>query len=273
MNRLRNLIVGVTIAVALGSWVTAEQQKPERRPLSGFGIFRSQANEQIRQAITPRAFAPVTSSLDPAVVIIAWDDAERPIAEKLRGVLSPIVEAVASGGKLTKADAARTNQADHAQTFQTWLTESLVKSREGRKLLIFTVHQGESGAAGHRQNVKCPICGSDQHQYCFPLLDLDKVTIQDMPIEDPEITCLKLTNGMCYPPGCCGNEGSSTGGPQPGGGRLMKPGRTVLVFIVGGTPQNFSTEKRALVQAITDGVEEALTLRPRLVIKTKSTPP
>lgn len=268
MKPLQAFIFCLTVSLVLQSVALAQ---PERRgPISRLGELKSRATEQIRPPAVPEAGTTRENRLEPALVIVPWSDADRNTAEKFRQALAPVVDAIASGSKLTKADAARTGRTDEPHKLQDWLTNAITKSSQMRKLTIFVLWQSESGSASNRKNVKCPNCGSTQHEYCFRLLDYDKVVIEDYPISDPQLTCLKLKNGTCYPPGCCGNTGSSTGGP--GGGRLMKPQRTVLVFIVGGTPRNYEQENQALVYTIKEGVEQALSSASRLVIKSKSTP-
>ncbi len=225
--------------------------------------------EPLRRQMSPSARP---TSLDAAVAIIAWDEHHNQIAEKMSEALKPVVDAIASGAILTKADAARTGgPADERQKLQGWLMGAINESRQARKLMLFLGAQDGSTVGTYRQNNKCLICGSDQHSFCYRLLDYEKVELQEIPIDDPELTCLRLTNGTCYPPGCCGGApGNPTGGT---GGRLMAPQRIVVVFVLGGNAQKITQEKQAFVKVVAESVEQALTSSSRLTIKTKSPRP
>ncbi len=294
-------ILGLVALVALVSVAFAQQQ---RQPTERGEIRRPPFNisapvPKLRQGVPPPAVGqsksrdveqpsprilrpPVPVSvqetaisrekrLDPAIVIVVWSEQDRTMADKLAQFLAPVVDSIATGGKLTQADAARTRAADQVQKFCDWLRPVMLTSRQSNRLRVLVLTQGGSGSPVQRKTAKCATCGSTQHEYCFPFLDYDKTVIEDYPIEDPQLTCVRI-KGECYPPGCCGNTGSATGGPQGGGGRLINRNRTVIVFVVGGTPTSYQQERQALVRAVTDGVEEVLTSASRLVIKTKSTP-
>lgn len=275
MKKLRDLTICFMALIALASSAVAQQKaRKPTIPRLGVPLVIKPGPDAQQKAGRPTIPRPGIQPSDVAVAIVAWGEQDRQTAEKVGQVLKPVVDAIASGAKLTKADAARRGRpADEPQKLQDWLSNVVSRSRQARKLMILAVQRGESGSSSARTDVKCPVCGSTQHEFCFRLLDYDKVELQDMPIEDPELTCLTFSNGTCYPPGCCGNSGSATGGPQPGGGRLMNPQRTVLVFIVGGNARSYTQEKQVLVRVVTEGVEEALRSPSRLVIKTKSTPP
>lgn len=272
MHHFRILAACVVASIFLTPPAGAQQRT--KGLFSPLGINKARAGQKIQKLI-PRAEVTQQNGVNAAVVIIAWSDKDLAIAKQLRREWTPVVDAIASGSKLTKADAARAAHELGAQKVQAWMTRVMAQSRGANKLPIFVDQRGgESASTGSlRQNVKCPICGSDQHEFCYRLLDYDKVVLEEIPIEDPELSCLHLSNGTCYPPGCCGNPGSSTGGPSGGGGRMVRPDRTVLVLIIGGTSQSYRQEKQALLQTLREGVEEALHSASRLTIKTKSSPP
>jgi len=227
------------------------------------------AQQGTQRPISPRARP---AALDAAVAIISWDERHNQAAEKMAQALKPVVDAIASGATVSKADAARIGRpADEAQKLQAFLTEALQESHRARKLKIWVSAQDANSGGAQRQNNKCPICGSDQHAFCYRLLDYEKVELQEFPIDDPELSCLCLSNGVCAPPGCGGGApGSPTGGT---GGRLTAPGRSVVVFLLADNLQQIMREKDVLVHVLKESVEEALTAPSRLTIKTKSSPP
>jgi hypothetical protein len=177
-----------------------------------------------------------------------WDEKYSGAARKLAQTLKPVVDAIASGAKMTKADAARTGlPAEELQNLQDWLANAISKSRQERKLAIFELQPVGSVSPRYKKNVKCPVCGSDQHELCVQLLDYDKVELKEFPIEDwPEFKRLHFRNGTCYPPCCCWLARSTA--PQP----------TLIVFILAETSRNYKPEKQALVEFVTQSVEEAL---------------
>ncbi|MGB9690111.1 hypothetical protein [Thermogutta sp.] len=254
----RNLTIGATTLVALGAAALAVA-----------------AERGLGRALVPRVINPgaaTSPGVDGAVVILAWDEQHRRTAEQLGRSLAPQIEAIASGAKPMRPQAARGGRPpEEADKLQGWLSDEFRQVRQERKLRILVDWRSDSGSATQRTNVKCPICGSTDHEFCYRLLDFDKVELNEIPIDDPELSCIRLSNGTCYPLGCCsGSPGSATGGT---GGRLVNPGRSVVVFILGGTPEDYQREKQVFVKMLTSAVEEALRSGSRLVIKTKSTPP
>ena len=237
--------------------------------LLGTLVASAFAQQRAQRPITPRARP---AALDGAVAIISWDERHNQTAEKLGQTLKPVVDAIASGATVSKADAARIGRpADEAQKLQAFLTEALQESHRARKLKIWVSAQDANSGGTQRQNKKCIICDSDQHEFCYRLLDYKKVELQEFPIDDPELSCLCLTGGVCAPPGCGGGApGSATGGT---GGRLMAPGRSVVVFLLADNLQQVMKEKETLLHLLKASFEEVLTGSPRLTVKVKSSPP
>jgi hypothetical protein len=237
--------------------------------LLGTLVASAFAQQRAQRPITPRARPAV---LDGAVAIISWDERHNQTAEKLGQTLKPVVDAIVSGATLSRSDAARIAQSpEEVQRLQAFLTNVIQESRWSQRLKIWVNAQDVSSGGTQRQNNKCLICGSDQHAFCYRLLDYEKVELQEFPIDDPELSCLCLSNGVCAPPGCGGGApGSATGGT---GGRLMAPGRSVVVFLLADNLQQVMKEKETLLHLLKASFEEVLTGSPRLTIKVKSSPP
>ncbi len=232
--------------------------------LVGTLVASAFAQQGAQRPITPRVPSTV---LDGAVAIISWDERHNQAADKLGQTLKPVVDAIVSGTTLSKADAARIGQSpEEVQRLQVFLTNAI--RRRSQRLNIWANAQDVSSWGTQKQDNKCPICGSDQHGFCYRYLDYEKVEFQEIPIDDPELSCLCLTNGVCYPPGCGSGGGSPTGSP----GRLMAPRRSVVVFLLADNLQQAMKEKETLLHLLKASFEEVVTGSSRLTIKTRSGP-
>ncbi len=221
----------------------------------------------VAQQKTPeRTFSSVgqvrTEPLDVGVLIVAWQDQHHTLAEKLGQVFKPVVDAVASGSKLTKADAAKV---------QEWF-ESIVRynAAKGESVVLLNMRehrngQGAGDPTAKQPEDKCRLCGSKEHstQSC-PLRNIELLDY-----DGPKLDTIPITNPVFTPPSGW-TKGSSTGKP---GGRLVSPQRLVVVFLLGDIAPKTNEEKQAMIKLVAQGVEEARTSPSRLVIKTKSTPP
>jgi len=235
--------------------------------LLGTLVASAFAQQRAQRPITPRARPAV---LDGAVAIISWDERHNQTAEKLGQTLKPVVDAIVSGATLSRSDAARIAQSpEEVQRLQAFLTNVIQESRWSQRLKIWVNAQDVSSGGTQKQDNKCPICGSNTHGFCYRYLDYEKVELEEFPIDDPELSCLCLTNGVCYPPDCGSNPGSATGSP----GRLMAPRRSVVVFLLADNLQQVMKEKETLLHLLKASFEEVLTGSPRLTIKVKSSPP
>lgn len=228
----RYVFVWFVASVSVLAWAIAQEKTPERE-------FSSIT--QVR-----------TEPLDVGVLFVAWQEQDHKLAEKLGQVFKPVVEAVASGSKLTKADAAKVQQ-----WFESIVRYNMAKGESVVLLNMQAQPDGDDASQAGDPTAKqteepCKLCGSKEHTTKnHPYLDIDPIILKPIPVD--------TTLGPLP--------------PKPKGGRLVRPQRFVVVLLLGDITQRTIEEKRAIMNLVAAGVEEARTSPSRLVIKTKSTPP
>ncbi len=241
MNKLQRITIGLTVFVALVAAAVAQEEA--RR----------------KAALNPPLVAG--NMVGFAVVIVAWDEKDREIAAKLGQLLKPVVEAIARGATLTKADAARTGRpVEELQRLQDWfqtvvgnqrLTGKAVGKRPTPDIVLFKLLREGAEVDRTVANIlplPCPDC---------PKLD-------PIPIEDSVLT------GSGFRSGYAAGSDRVRADSSKFGGQPMAPHQPVVVFILGDIAHQSEQEKQALLQLITEGVEETRRSESRLVIKTKS---
>ncbi|MCL6566273.1 MAG: hypothetical protein K6U09_07600 [Acidobacteriia bacterium] len=179
-------------------------------------------------------------------IFVLYDESETPSEQAAALTRAATADAVASGAKLTKADAAR------AAGTATPVDDSP---------LVFL-----SAAKQNAEDCSQPGCvKSDMGCFCFRLLDVDKVVLSDIPVDEPVLTGPIVIKG----------KGSSTGGT---GGRLASPKRTVILVLGDSLPKKLSSpdwwkRNRAWFEQEVWAKIKASPTTTNVTIKTKSSPP
>ncbi len=108
---------------------------------------------------------------DIRLAVVAWRQADQEAAGRIAADLNPVVDAIASGVKLTKADAARFGKP--LDVFQTWLTRTIQSQQGGPGVTIVVLSAAKQGALScQKPGCLPPDC------FCFDLLPLDAKPLQ-----------------------------------------------------------------------------------------------
>ncbi len=243
-----------------------------------------------------------TEKKDLRVVITWWDQSEAATAQKVGRELAPVIDSIASGAKLTKADAART--AGGSMPLAEWLSGVTDRARRapgrGWQPVLLSV---TAPSAARQDAMACnrPGCTPDC-SFCFDLLDLDPVHLTFYPEEDPELhmpsgfggSGSSSGAGSSGGPGGSGGSGGSGGaggaggsggsgsggsggsggssGGSGGGHRMAAmPRRNYLIVIVNGQQRTPEQIRQLVLEAYQ--MLKTAPVTERIVIKTKSSPP
>lgn len=156
-------------------------------------------------------------AVDLRVVIACADESERPVAQRLAQHLAPVADAIASGAKLTRADAARMGapnaNPDEIDCFRDWFLSNLLR-HPGRGVYVFTVKHSPGTARFGATNCP-PGCVPPDCHFCYELLDYEPVTLTPIDTTEPVFT---LPSGLGGSGGSHGSGGSSGGSGGSGGG-------------------------------------------------------
>lgn len=198
MNRLRMAVWIYAMLASLASLSIAHGQvRAGRESASGDRPVRMSPNNFI---------VPI----DIRVVIACRDAGEHQAAQVLSQRLAPIVDAIASGAKLTKADAARMGvpdeRIDEIDDFRDWFLSVLTR-HPGRGVYVFSVTPPQTSA---KQSVSgCPQGCLPPDCFCYRFLDYDPVVFSPIDSEDPTFN---------PPPGWFGGSSGGNAGGSSGGG-------------------------------------------------------
>lgn len=179
-------------------------------------------------------------------VVILYDGDETPDAVAQAVSSGAPTEKIASSAKLTKADAART-------------VGGPADGIAGPPITFLAAKQNAE------EDCSKPGCfNTEAGCFCFRLLDIDKVVLQDIVSDDPEF----------HPPRKF-SQGSSTGST---GGRMAAPPRTVIIVLGESlqtklTSPNWWKRNHGWFQQEVASKMSSSPLTTNLVIKTKSPPP
>lgn len=138
---------------------------------------------------------------DIRLAVVAWRQADQEAAGRIAADLNPVVDAIASGVKLTKADAARFGKP--LDVFQTWLTRTIQSQQGGPGVTIVVLSAAKQGALScQKPGCLPPDC------FCFDLLPLDVKPLQTF--DD--------SGDLDFSPGGLGGSGGGSGGSGGSGG-------------------------------------------------------
>src|SRR5579884_1014954 len=154
---------------------------------------------------------------DIRVAITYWNPSDVSAAQAFAQQIRPVVDAIASGAKLTKADAARFGQP--IDELQDWFSRLLERQPGGRPLVFSaTPTNARQDVMGGGCRTECRMWG----EFCFCLLDFDGPTLSTFPENDPELTTIGILGGSgggsAGTGGSVGSGGSSGSGGSGGSG-------------------------------------------------------
>lgn len=185
--------------------------------------------------------------------------------QRFEATVSGIVDAIASGAKLTKADAARSANAGSADAFVRQVSQQL---RPGRRVVYLGI-TALPASAGNRP-IACPPpgCGCDQNEHGTGI-DCSCALLMDAKL-GPWCMCLLCIekHELSWFPESDLRSASPKGGTQAGAGRPEMDGLLVVVV----TPPDARRETRLrLAQSAIESVKSE-PWPARVVIKIKSSP-
>ncbi len=182
---------------------------------------------------------------DVRAVIACWDPGDEAVANALAKQLTPAIDAIASGAKLTKADAARVSKSgDDVMIGRVAEVLERQQARGERKVIVISVTPtgtAPATTAGAKQNAeKCePPCWTVTNElgpFCMCLLDFDSPTMEFGDIPDPGPISLNLPDHL---------KGSLKGGSTGStGGRLSSSGGAAATPHLKGETEDETTGRR-----------------------------
>src|SRR5579884_3015690 len=208
---------------------------------------------------------------DIRVAITYWNPSDVSAAQAFAQQIRPVVDAIASGAKLTKADAARFGQP--IDELQDWFSRLLERQPGGRPLVFSaTPTNARQDMMGGGCRTECRMWG----EFCFCLLDFDGPTLSTFPENDPELTTIGILGGSGGGSGGTGGFGgsSSSGGggrvasQDFGGSNFPKGPVQPVVIVVNGQ----AVPKKQAGELVSEALKSLGTLpaTERLTIKTRS---